>query len=442
MRSFPRCPAVALLLAAFAPSPARAGAGLVDSDLLALHAQSTFVWQGHDGFHAPYSGPQSLPPAARGAETWDLTFYGGLHPWRGGEIWLDGEVDQGFGIGNTLGIAGFTSGEAYKLGRAAPYLRLQRAFIRQTIDLGGASDDADADLNQFALPRTSDRLVLTVGKFSITDLFDGNDDAHDPRADFLNWSVIDTATFDYAADSWGYSSGAAAELYTGRWTLRSGAFLTSNVPNSPDLDTSLRQFQADAELEERHHLAGRPGKVVVTAFLTHARMARFDDATRRAAGSGEPPTLAPVRRPAERPGIGVSLQQDISRDLGAFLRAGWADGRHESYEFTDVDRTLAAGLSLGGAGWRRPDDRIGLAGAVDVASRQRRAYLAAGGLGLLIGDGRLPHPGDEHIVELYYDAALRAFAHVTLDYQCVGHPAYNRDRGPVSVAAIRLHVQF
>lgn len=421
------------------PSESR---GLIDGDVIALHAQSTFVFQGHDGFHAPYGGPQSLDRAARGNETWDVTLYAGLHPWQGGEIWADGEIDQGFGISNTTGIAGFTSGEAYKVGRAVPYFRVHRAFYCQTVNLGGTRERDASGLNQFGTIHTTDRLVLTLGKFAVTDIFDAGSYAHDPRTDFLNWTAIDAGTFDYAADSWGYTAGIAGEWYQDRWTLRSGAFLMSNTPNSPDIDTSFHQVQADEEIEERHSLLGRPGKILVTAFLSHARMADLADAVRLSRRTGQPADAAAVRHYGNRPGISLMLEQGVTADLGIFLRAGWADGRYESYEFTDIDRSLAAGLSLAGSSWHRPDDRIGIAGMTNGAGRQLKAYLAAGGTGQLVGDGKLPHPGDEHIAELYYDAAVIRPVHATLDYQWIGNPAYNRDRGPVSVLAFRLHGQY
>ena len=130
--------------------------------------------------------------------------YLGWRVWAGGELWLDPEVDQGFGLSNTLGAAGFPSGEAYKVGAAEPYVRVQRVMFRQTWNLGGGKDDAEADLNQFAQSRTANRVTLTLGKFSVGDVFDANQYAHDPRADFLNWTAIDAGTFDYAADAWGY----------------------------------------------------------------------------------------------------------------------------------------------------------------------------------------------------------------------------------------------
>ena len=408
----------------------------------AIHAQFTFVVQAHPRFHSPYRGANSLDPAAHAAETADLTVFLGVRPWAGAELWLNSEVDQGFGLSNTLGAAGFPSGEAYKVGAKTPYHRLQRFFFRQTFDLGGTREKVDADLNQLVGARAADRLVFTLGKMSVGDVFDTNRYAHDPRADFLNWTVIDTGTFDYAADAWGYSAGGTLELYRGRFAARAGVFVLSDVPNSSDLDTRFGQYQAIGELEEGHRMFGHPGKLKLTGFVSHGRMGRFDEALRFAAATGETPDVARVRRFADRGGIALNLEQELAPDLGLFVRAGIADGRFESYEFTDVDRTLSGGLSLGGRRWGRASDTIGLAGAINSASGHRQAYLAAGGLGILIGDGALPHPGDEHIAEAYYDLALAKGAHVALDAQAIDAPGYNRDRGPVAAFALRVHGQF
>jgi high affinity Mn2+ porin len=171
-------------------------------------------------------------------------------------------------------------------------------------------------------------------------------------------------------------------------------------------------------------------------------MGLLDAAVAAAQVAGPPVDIAAVRRYRSRAGVSLSLEQQLAPDLGAFVRAGKAAGNVETYEFTDVDRTLAAGLSAQGARWHRPGDTVALAVVNNQISAARQAYLNAGGLGLLIGDGQLPHPGPERIVESYYSAALMSFAHLSFDYQWIGHPAYNRDRGPVSVIAVRLHAQF
>lgn len=410
-------------------------------EAFALHAQATLTWQGHAAFASPYRGPQSLDPGARGDETADITLYAGVRPWAGAEVWVNPEIDQGFGLSGTVGVAGFPSGEAYKVGSRDPYLKLQRAFLRQTIDLGGDRRKVDGDLNVLGGSQTADRLVITVGKLSTVDVFDTNAYAHDPRQDFMNWSLIDTGSFDYAADAWGYTFGVTGEWYKGPWTLRAGLFDLSQTPNSAALDARFDQYQQVVELERRYSLAGRPGKAALTAFLTRGRMGSFDAATAQAQASGLPADIAAVRRYQSRTGVSLNLEQAVGDQLGLFLRAGEADGRQEPFEFADIDRTIALGASQAGGPWGRADDRVGLAFVVNDISRGHQRFLEAGGRGILAGDGRLPRPGPEAVLETFYTLRLAQGLRLTADYQFVQDPAYNRDRGPVSILGLRLHVQ-
>jgi high affinity Mn2+ porin len=404
-----------------------------------VYGQATYIEQETDGFHAPYAGPNSLSPSM-GRETADATLYLGARLWRGAELWVDPEVDQGFGLDDTLGLAGFSSGEAYKVGRKAPYFRLQRAFLRQTINLGGATGETGAGPNQLAMQPSADRLVVTVGKLSVGDIFDVNRYAHDPRADFLNWSVIDAGSFDYAADAWGYTVGSAAEWYTGPWAWRAGVFDLSDVPNSARLEPGFHEYQVDLEAEHRHELFGQPGKIDLTVLESRARMALLRDAIAYGEATGLPPDPAPVRRYRRRDGVSLNIEQQLTANIGLFARLGDAGGNVETYEFTDIDRTASLGVSVSGGPWHRPGDTVGIAGVVNALSKDRRQYLAAGGLGILVGDGKLPHAGHEGILETYYELTALSAVHVTLDYQWIGNPAYNRDRGPVSIFALRVHV--
>jgi high affinity Mn2+ porin len=425
-----------------APAPSAALAAPSEPDRVNVHAQTTVLWQGYPPFRSPYQGPNSLPGIGEGRETSDATVYAGVRLWQGAELWIDPELDQGFGIGNTLGVAGFPSGEAYKVGFAYPYAQLPRAFIRQTINLGGDTQKVDAGINQFANSQTANRLVITVGKFAVADVFDNNKYAHDPRNDFMNWALVDTATFDYAANAWGYTYGAALEWYQGNWTVRGGFFDLSVVPNSTDLDPSFGQYQWVGEVERRYDLMGHPGKIAVTGFLSNGRMGSFADAIALAAVTGGPADITAVRRYQSRGGMSFNLEQEITPEFGVFARVGIANGNMEPYEFTDVDRTAAAGLSLNGKQWGRPDDSVGLAGVVNGISKVHQEFLNDGGLGILVGDGMLPHPGAEQIVETYYNYALTASTHLTADYQFVVNPGYNEDRGPVNVFSGRFHWQF
>uniref|UniRef100_UPI0035CBC3FE carbohydrate porin n=1 Tax=uncultured Sphingomonas sp. TaxID=158754 RepID=UPI0035CBC3FE len=437
----PSARALASLYAAVAAGPAFAQADDAARQDVAIHAQATFVVQGVGGFDDPYSGPNSLA-AHQVKETADVTAFIGVRPWRGAEIWINPELDQGFGLSNTLGVAGFPSAEAYKVGKASPYLRLQRLFLRQTIGLGGASEAVAPLANQLGGRRDTNRLVVTIGKFGVGDVFDTNSYAHDPRVDFLNWSAVDAGSFDYAADAWGYSSGVAIEGYRGAWTVRAGAFNLSTVPNGETLERGFGQSQLDLELEHRHSFAGKAGALRVTVFRNRGRFSRFDDAIAQALATGQPIDPALTRRRMTRIGVHLNAEQALTGTLGLFARAGFADGAIEPYDFTDIDRTVQIGAALQGKGWGRGDDRIGLALIANGISAEHQRYLAVGAVGVLVGDGTLPHPGTEQIAELYYDCHVMRGVDVTVDGQHIVDPGYNRDRGPANVLALRLHGAF
>jgi high affinity Mn2+ porin len=413
-----------------------------EDEFWAAHAQATNTWELQPGYRSPFRGAQSLPPGAEGRETADVTIYAGVRPWSGAEFWVNPEVDQGFGLGNTFGVAGYPSGEAYKVGAANPYFMVPRAFLRQTIDLGGDTERLDADLNQLVGTQTADRLVFTVGKLSVVDIFDTNKYAHDPRHDFLNWSIVDGGAFDYAANAWGFTYGAAAEWYQDWWTVRTGAFALSKIPNAPDLYPGTRQGQWVTELEERHTLWDQPGKLKLLYWLSWGELGSYIAAIEQGAATGQTPSTANVRHFQTKDGVGLNLEQQVVDDIGVFARASLSQGSVEEIEFTDINQSVSAGALMTGKRWSRPDDTIGLAAVQNYISHDGKLYLAAGGLGGIIGDGALTSSGPEKIVETFYNVAVLGFAQVTLDYQFIDNPAYNRDRGPVSIFGLRLHAQY
>lgn len=411
----------------------------------AIHGQSTFVEQYHPAFRSAYRGLNSLDPGSRGDETFDATLFAGLRPWRNAEVWVNPEIDQGFGLSNTVGVAAFPSAEAYKIGAAVPYIRIPRLFLRQTVDLGGAVQGIAPDLNQLGGAQTANRVVLTLGKFGVADVFDTNRYAHDPRNDFMDWAIVDAGAFDYAADAWGYTYGASAEWYQDWWALRAGAFDGSVTPNSKYLETRFgAQFQAIVEAEARYTAGGRDGKVKLLGYQTRARLGRFSDleafyAANPGAGNVD---AAVVRRLRNKYGAGLNLEQQVTTDLGLFLRASLSDGRTEAYDFTDIDRSLSGGLSLSGRRWRRPDDTVGVAYVVSNISKAHKDFLAQGYYGVLVGDGRLTNAGPEQVLETYYSYAVATGVNVSANYELVNHPAYNVDRGPVHIIGLRVHGQF
>jgi high affinity Mn2+ porin len=420
-------------------------------DNVNFHGQFTFTWQGYPAIRSPFEGANSLPRGGQGRETNDATLYAGVRLWKGAELWIDPEIDQGFGLANTHGVAGYTSGEAYKFGSVDPYARVQRYFVRQTIDLGGGTQKVEADIHQFAGSQTENRLVLWLGKFAVVDVFDTSKYWNNPKSDFLNWSLLNAGTFDYAGDAWGYTYGAAAEWYQGIFALRGGVFDLSASPaggglnaSSYGLDPTFKQFQLVGEIEERHQLWGQPGKVKITGFLSRGNAGSFQDAINLAQATGTDPSLALalVRKYQSRPGVSLNIEQQVSQTVGVFARAGWADGNVEPWDFADIDRTVSAGVSIGGKDWGRPDDTIGIAGVINGIAPIHQTYFNIGGLGILIGDGQLPNPGLEQIIEAYYSYALTASTRVSFDYQFIVNPGYNTDRGPANVFAGRFHSQF
>jgi high affinity Mn2+ porin len=406
-----------------------------------VYGQATNVTQWHPAFRAAYSGPNSLDAASQSEETSDLTAFVGLRLWRGGEFWLNPEIDQGFGLSNTLGVAGFSSGEAYKVGADRPYVRMPRAFFRQVFNLDGTAVDVAAAPNQFAGVQSSNNVTVTLGKFSVVDIFDTNAYAHDPRADFMNWAVIDAGAFDYAADSWGYTLGGAVEWTQSSWTLRGGWVALSEIPNGKALDTDFDQYALIGEFEQRYEWSQHPGKVKLLAFDNRGDMGSYADALSLAQRTASTPDVARVMRFASRPGLAVNWEQELSAQLGFFLRASVNNGTEQAFDFSDINQSLSAGFALHGDRWKRPDDVVGIAGVINGLSGPARDYFAAGGLGILIGDGRLNY-APEKIAEMYYSMYLSAHFSASLDFQYVVDPAYNSDRGPVPIVGLRVHCNF
>jgi high affinity Mn2+ porin len=422
-----------------------------ENDNLSLHGQATFVEQAYPAIRSPYEGAQSLPGGGEGRETFDATLYAGLRLWQGAELWVNPEIDQGFGFADTHGAAGFPSAESYKLGSSYPYTQMRRYFIRQTIDLGGETQKVEADVNQFAGSQTGNRVVLTVGKFAVVDIFDTNQYANNPKTDFLNWSLINAGSFDYAADGWGFTYGATAEWYQENWTLRAGIFDLSAVPTGGadtapgyGMDPTFRNCQMVGEIERRYTLWQQPGAIKVTGFVSRGDAGSFQDAIdlSQATGLDASDALAEVRHYQSRPGVSANLQQQVSDTLGVFARAGWADGNVEPWDFTDIDRTVSGGVSLNGKKWGRPDDTVAAGFALNGISSIHAEYFNDAGLGILIGDGQLPQPAPEKIFETYYSYAVTSALALSLDYQLIAAPGYNSQRGPASIGAVRLHAQF
>jgi len=400
------------------------------------HAQNTDIVQYHPGFPSKYSGPNSLSSANEVKETVSLDLLGGARLWHGAEFHVDGLMWQGFGLSDAVGVDGFPNGEAFRLGTEVPNVNFSRVFVRQTIGLGGEEERVEDDALHLAGSRDASRITLTAGRMSAKDIFDNNAYANDPRTQFMNWGLMANEAWDFPGDSLGYISGFAAELNVPQWAVRYGFFQMPRVSNGTAIDTHfLEAWGMVTELERRYDIGGHPGAVRLLAFLNRAHMgsyqAALDSPTR-------PADIEATRAYRYKHGFGLNLEQELAKNIGAFARLGWSDGQNEAWVFSDVDRTATLGLSVKGEFWRRPQDTIGVAGILNGLSGVHHEFLAAGGTGILAGDGNLSY-GLEKIVEVYYDFQIWKNLHAALDYQFIADPAFNRDRGPVSVLGARLH---
>ncbi|HEX4553807.1 MAG TPA: carbohydrate porin [Xanthobacteraceae bacterium] len=404
-----------------------------------MHGQTTYIQQAHPAFRSSYIGTNSLTPWPETRNTWSSSVFLGFRLWDGGALYYNPELLQGFGFNDTVGVAGFPNGEAQKSNFPYPRYSTSRLFLRHTYGLGGEQESLDSAPNQLAEKVDVSRLTVQVGRFAVADVFDGNAYAKDTRKDFMNWSIWASGAFDYAADKIGLGYGATAELNQKSWALRAGYFLMDKQSNSNDFDPKVFQRgEYVLELEERFSLFSRPGKLRTIAWLNSAFSGSYRETLDNPALDLD---IAQTRRGRVKYGYVFNLEQSITDDLGVFGRWSWNDGRNEIMAFTDIDRSLSFGTSIKGTAWGRAKDTVGIGAAINGLSPDHRDFIAAGGLGPLIGDGQLNYR-TERILETYYSVALFDVMSLTFDYQLIVNPAYNADRGPVSVFSSRLHAEF
>ncbi len=416
-------------------------ASLVDpeSDRWEIHGQTTYLPQGYPGFRAPYSGPNSLTPAPQAQATWSNSLFLNVRLWEGSELYYNPELLQGFGLNDTVGAGGFPNGEAQKSNFPYPHYNTSRLFLRQTFGFGGETEELASAPGQLANKVDVSRLTVQAGKFAVTDIFDGNAYAKDTRKDFMNWSMWAPGAFDYSADKVGLTYGATAEFNQKQWALRAGYFLIDGTSNSNNFD--MRVFQRGSyvlELETRYSLFSQPGKLRTIAWLNSAHSGSYRETLNNPALDLD---ISQTREGRIKYGYVFNLEQALTDDVGLFGRWSWNDGKTEIMAFTDIDASLATGLSIKGTRWGRPDDVIGIGGAINALSKDHRDFIAAGGLGVLIGDGALNYRR-ERVFETYYAYAFNKQITLTADYQLITNPAYNADRGPVSVFSGRFHGEF
>ena len=409
-----------------------------------LGAQVTVIGQHLAPFPASYSGPKSLVNTGDTKATDTYGVYLGARLPARLQVYLDIEMARGSGVSEATGLGGITNGDVIRQGTAnltrGPYVA--RLFLRYTFPLGAGADTVARGIDQLpgSVPRS--RLDIKAGKLALSDDFDQNRYANSTRFQFMDWGLFQNTAWDFAADTRGYSWGAMIAWIHPRWDLRLGTFAMPTMANGNTFDTFPTARGDNVELSLRPGSVGT--SVRVLAYQNHARMGNYAAAIAHGAAVDSVPDIVADDQPGRtKAGVGVNIEQPLadSAETGAFLRAGWNDGHNESFVFTEVDRHLSAGIEVAGVHWRRSRDRAAVALVWHGLSTDHRHYLAAGGSGFLLGDGRL-HYGEESILEAYYQAQFGRYVAVSPAVQWIHDPGYNRDRGPAAVVSLRLNLRY
>jgi hypothetical protein len=407
-----------------------------------LYYQATSIGMRHASFPALYSGPLSLIDTPEHDVSLTSTIYLGYR-FKSVEFYLDPEIAGGRGFSNVDGLANSENGELPRIARATPTPYLARLFATYTFGFGDQTENVESGPNQLGGSVAKTRYSVSLGRFSVTDFFDDNQYSHDPRTQFIGWAAMYNGAWDYPADTRGYTWGWVHQLFWSNWTFRYGSAAMPRVANGPSLDRRIFVNRGDVyEVDHQHQWRGRKGTVRVLAYQNRARAGNYAEALRLSASTGAPPDVTATRKDGTlKYGAGISWDQEVATDAGIFGRLGWNDGKTESFAFTAMDRLASAGISVGGARWHRQHDTAATLLTFGGISGVHALYLSRGGLDFLIGDGRLNY-GPETLWESYYNAQVTKWFWAGPDLQFVVNPAYNRDRGPLWIEALRLHIEL
>jgi len=414
------------------------------TDRLWVSGQANFISQGHPTFDAAYTGPNSLPPDAQYVTSRVLTLYTGIRLTDTADFFFDVEETGGNGIGAALGVAGFPNLDVVRNPTLSHVPYIARAMFHQMIPLSQEMTDTERGPLQLTSTVPVRRLDIRFGKMSTVDWFDVNAIGSDSHMQFMNWAVDNNAAYDYAADTRGYTYGMVLEYNDRAWAFRFGEMLMPKIANGIHLDADIARARAENyELEfRREFLKKRLTVIRPLAFVNHADMGSYREAIDEfLAGETPVPDITATRQQGRiKYGFGWNMEQELTSTLRAYGRFSWSNGRTESFAYTEVDESVSGGIDLRGDHWHRKDDKIGVAVVSNAISGDHREYLKLGGLGFLLGDGNLNY-GRENIIEGYYTAKLWHGVYASFDLQPIWNPGYNRDRGPVLVGAIRLHLE-
>lgn len=427
-----------------------AGQSLPDSNKnWSYHFQLTAINQTHPAFKASYSGDNSLFNRAESKNlSLTTTMFLGRKLWSNGAIYFNPEITGGSGISAARGIAGFTNGETFRIGSTEPKLYIARLYFKQHFALKNTGYTVmESATNQVQEKIPDSRITITAGKICLADFFDLNAYSHDPRSQFMNWSLMSNGAWDYPADTRGYTEGIVVELVKPSWAVRFASVLEPRKANGLQLDYKVTKAHAETIEIEKRWTIKRPGTIRFLFFHNLSQAPTYST-TLREVKNGDSSSVEVYTGVKEwkkyggvKYGVGINAEQELSVSAGVFFRASFNDGKTATWAYTEIDRSVSAGINIKGSGWKRPNDNIGIAQVINAISPNHRAFLNAGLYGFIIGDGKLTY-GTENITEIYYLAKITSSFFVSADYQFVNNPAYNKDRGPVHVFAIRGHIEF
>lgn len=414
-----------------------------ESERWNLYYQATSIGDYHGTFTAPYSGPLSLQntPEADVSLTTTLFFTGRLE--RNTFVIFNPEIAGGKGFSGVTGFGNQPNGEIPRVASATPKPYIARIYVQHDFGFGRQTERQESDENQLAGDRPMNRYTIYAGRFTLTDFFDDNNYTHDPRTQFMAWGVMYNGAWDYPADTRGYTWGIVQELHTGKWAFRYGIVAEPKVANGSQFDRRLFRDHGQVwEAERRYSLKKREGAVRLLGYDNRSQAGSYGEALNLAAATGTTPDVTATSRVGNlKYGFGLSFDQALNSDIGVFCRLGWNDGKTETWAFTPIDRMAGAGISVKGTHWHRKYDVAATSFTAGGLSGIHRQYLAAGGLDFSIGDGRLNY-APEYVWESYYAARLVPAFYATFDIQRDTNPAYNQDRGPVTIYSLRLHMAF
>ncbi|MGA2134863.1 MAG: carbohydrate porin [Bryobacteraceae bacterium] len=408
-----------------------------------LYYQATSIGQTHGTFNSPYSGPFSLQDYRENDVSLTTTLFFDARLAPNLQLVFDPEIAGGRGFSGVNGLANPSNGELPRVATATPKPYIARLYLTYDFGFGSEKEHVESDANQLAGDRPMVRYTITVGRFSLTDFFDNNDYTHDPRTQFMAWAVMYNGAWDYPADTRGYTWGWVHEFHTRNWSFRYASAAEPRVANGGRFDRRLFVDRGDVlEQERRYSLGGHAGVIRVLEYANHTHSGSYADAIQLGEQTGTAPNIEAVKHyGALKYGAGINLQHEVARDIGAFVRLGWNDGKTQDFAFTAIDRLASGGLSIKGTRWKRKDDVLGTSFTASGVSGVHAVYLARGGYDFLIGDGALNY-APEYVWESYYSARLFPGFFASVDVQHDNNLAFNHDRGPVWIASLRLHMEF